>query len=379
MSVLTPVQTGSTHKVNLRYILVGLKIFISVLCLSASALSPAFAADTAAVTASSSAESQQQRDRLAQIVLEKLAFYATHYPDIDFVVLDSAGDVTKNMQILAKILGQDPEPLDYAHPEDMRYTLLISMLIRIELLLQTEVGSATLFAPGEGALARRKRVCIVTLNPWAIAADDRTATRHLLDIPQQGFDEISRTRYLDHVSHLRFALDHEIYHCLDANFNGPIPMSHKRYWAGYQMLRNEAGADAFAILMHMMAQGRITQDDRTLKLIRGLSLINGDPDHYTYPAISAALQIDPKQLIDGKVNTCFRLATQIRERVVGSYSDYLRYAAAAERTMRSLGISSAREHYSDLKVDHKYVEQLKTLTRRAYQDLTGHALPAVGK
>lgn len=318
---------------------------------------------------------QQQRARLEQVVLARIAFYARHYPDIDFVVLDSAGNVAKNMQILARILGEDPDPLDYMHPADLRHTLLMSMLVRIQLLLQTDVGSATLFAPGKGALARRKQVCVVTLNPWAIAKNNAAATRHLLEISQPEFDTIPHSHYLDHISHLKFAMDHEVYHCLDTRYNGPIPMSDDAYWGEYHMLRNEDGADAFGILRQMAEHGKVTAYDRTLGLIRGLTLLNDDPNHYTYPAIEAALQVDPQTLEYDNVQACFRLATRIRDRVSGSYADFLRYAAAAERAMLGLGVTPGLLQFKNARVDQSLVKKLIVQTRHAYQDFTGHPLP----
>lgn len=315
------------------------------------------------------------REKLEKVVLSRIAFYARHFPGMDFVVLDSAGDVQKNMHALHKILGEDPIPLDYAHPEEIRHSLLMLTYIRIEFLLKAEIGSATLFTPGKDALARRKRVCVVTLNPWLIAKNDAAATRHLLELPESEFDLIPRSHYLDHISHLYFAVDHEVFHCLDTRFNGPMPRSKKTYWEDYQMLRNEDGADAFAILMQMKTHRRVTAYMRTFRLIRGLTLLEKDPDHYTDPAIEAAMQVNLKKNRLADVRSCIRVATGIRNRVVKSYTDFLRFAVAAEQAMIKLGVSPDFRQYDKYKADPVLVNKLIARTRMAYQKLTGHPLP----
>lgn len=315
------------------------------------------------------------RKNLEELVIARIAFYASHFPDMDFVVLDSAGDAEKNMHALYQILGEDPVPLDYAHPEALRHSLLLSTYIRIQFLLDTDVGSATLFEPGKGALARRKQVCIVTFNPWAIAKNDKAATRYLLDLPLKEFNQIPRSHYLARKSHLLFVLDHEIYHCLDASMNGPIPISKQAHWGDYQMIRNESGADAFAILMQMASHGRVTAYARTLKLIRGLTLLGGDPGHYTYPAINAALQVDAHRLRLNDVRHVVQLATQIRNDIVGSYDDYLQYAIAAEHAMVKMGVLVSVPQFAKSHADPALVEKLIAQTREAYRELTGHELP----
>lgn len=316
-----------------------------------------------------------RRQQLEQIILSKLAYYAAQFPDIDFVVLDTAGNVTRNMQLLAQIIGQDPDPLDYAYPEDLRHALLMTTLMRIEFLLQTDVGSATLFKPGKGALAKRKYVCVVTLSPWAIARSDRAATRHLLELPQSEIDAVSSVHSLDHASHLRFALDHEIYHCLDTVYNGPIPMSKREYWGKYYMLKNETGADAFGIIMNIAAHDSITPYARTLMHIRALTLLNNDPNHYTYPAIAAVLQLDPTKLAHDDVRERFRIASTLRDRVVGTYDEYVRYMVAAYHAMKQLGVHGGQDKPGQIEVDRELVSQLIGQTQDAYRSLTGREMP----
>ena len=312
-------------------------------------------------------QQKSRRQQLEHIILAKLEFYATQYTDIDFVVLDSAGDVDRNMQVLAQVLGQDPIPLDYESTEDLRATLLIATLMRIRFLLPYDAGSSTFFKPGKDAVAQRKYVCVITLHPWAIARDDRAATNHLLDLAEPEFETISPKHYLDHVSHLQFAMDHEVYH---------MPISHREHWAEYYMSRDESGADAFGIIMNIASHGSVTLYARMLQNIRGLTLLLGDDvDHYTYPAIGAVLQMDPIQLAQTNVQERFQLATSIRNQVVGSYDDYIRYNIAAYCAARQLGGRIGAIAPSQEKVDLNMVRALVADTRRAYRSLTGRDIP----
>ena len=366
------------HKTHLHHSLTGLTFIFCVamyLCALTQEVVAGSRDQTSVTPAADKAQETARRQQLEQIILNKLAFYAAQFPDIDFVVLDTAGNVARNMQLLAQIIGQDPDPLDYAHPEDLRHALLMTMLMRIEFLLQTDVGSATLFKPGKDAVAKRKYVCVVTLSPWDIARDDRTATRHLLELPQSEIDAVPPAQYLDHASHLRFALDHEVYHCLDTIYNGPIPMSKREYWGKYYMLKNEAGADAFGIIMNIAAHDSITPYARTLGHIRALTLLRNDPNHYTYPAICAVLQLDPAKLAQDDVRERFQVASTLRDRVVGNYDEYVRYMIAAYHAMKQLDVHDGEDKLGQTEVDRKLVKVLIEQTRDSYHRLTGHEMP----
>ncbi|MBI1423335.1 MAG: hypothetical protein GC149_07705 [Gammaproteobacteria bacterium] len=320
---------------------------------------------------------ETRRAHLEQIVTARLKFYAERYPDISFAILDTAGDVSRNMQALARIIGEDPVPLGYEHPLDLRQKLLIVTLMRIEILFQNNIESATLFKPGKNALATRKQVCVITLNPWTIAADDRTATRHLLEFPDDEFAAVATRNYLEHESHLKFVLDHEIYHCLDAAYNGPIPMSQLAHWDGYYNFKDELGADAFGVLMNIAEHGSLTAYSRKLRNIRRLALLCCDSSHYTYQAIDAVLKMAPAQLAQKNVRERFRIASRLRDRLAGSYEDYLRYANAAYHAMIQLGSELETGLFTDTEPDAELVKALVKSTKAAYRDLTGHEMPAL--
>lgn len=316
------------------------------------------------------------RAALERIVVDKLAYYARRVPEVQFVVLDGAGRVERNMAALLALLGQDADALDYAHPPHLREDLLIVTLARIRTLLEHHMASSTLLQPGGQALARRPNLCIITLDPWAIARNDRKATGHLLDMPSAEFRAIPRSHYLDHEAHLRFAVDHEVYHCLDTLYNGPIPMSHREHWGAYMLFRNERGADAFAVIMNMAEAGAVTGYARRLAGIRGLALINDDPNHDTYGAVKEALQLDPAVLKNSTLRRRVALASDLRLRGIGGYDGYVAYRRAAYQAMRRLAVHSDDPAFSDGPVDDALVERLVERTRECYQELAGHALRA---
>lgn len=314
------------------------------------------------------------RAALERIVVDKLAYYARQVPEVQFVVLDGAGRVERNMAALLALLGQDADALDYAHPPHLREDLLIVTLARIRTLLEYDMASSTLLQPGRQALARRPNLCIITLDPWAIARDDRTATEHLLELPRTEFESIPRDHYLDHEAHLRFAVDHEVYHCLDTLYNGPAPMSQREHWGGYMLFRNERGADAFAVIMNMAAAGAVTDYARRLAGIRGLALINDDPNHDTYSAIENALRVDPTMLKNSSLRRRVALASELRLRGIGGYDGYVAYRRAAYQAMRRLALQPDDAAFADGPVDDALVERLVKRTRACYQELVGHAL-----
>jgi hypothetical protein len=142
------------------------------------------------------------------------------------------------------------------------------------------------------------------------------------------------------------------------------------------MSRDESGADAFGIIMNIASHGSVTLYARMLQNIRGLTLLLGDDvDHYTYPAIGAVLQMDPIQLAQTNVQERFQLATSIRNQVVGSYDDYIRYNIAAYCAARQLGGRIGAIAPSQEKVDLNMVRALVADTRRAYRSLTGRDIP----
>jgi hypothetical protein len=143
------------------------------------------------------------------------------------------------------------------------------------------------------------------------------------------------------------------------------------------MRKNELGADAFASVMNIATHSRVTPYIRTLKNIRGLTLLADDPDHYTYPAIKAALQLNPLSLAQSDVHERFRIATTIRTRINGSYDDYIRYTRAVRYAVRRLTGKNKEHDLKNEKIDYDLVKSLVDDTRRAYVQLFGREISPV--
>jgi len=291
------------------------------------------------------------RNVLEGIIVEKLQFYSSQFPKIHFVVLDSGYNLTKNWKIVNLIIGSNSAPLDYAHPIAARELLMQATLSRIYDMLKEQAASATLFQAGTDAQVIQQNICIITLDPWLVAKNDRTATLNLLPQSILDSDSTPTKHILDHKSHLRFVLDHEIFHCLDSLFNGPIAMSMKKSWGEYMRFRNEHGADAFAAIMNIADHGRVTEYIRTLTKIRSLSLLGEDLQHYTSDAIRFVITLSPDKLKQMSIDQRVQLASQIRLNTVGNYNNYIKFAIAANDATSTLGISAPTDSFSEKQIN----------------------------
>ena len=148
-------------------------------------------------------------------------------------------------------------------------------------------------------------------------------------------------------------------------------MSQHEYWAGYNARKNEAGADAYGIIMNIAVHGAVTSYAQSLMNIRGLSLLGDDPNHYTYPAIGKVLRMEPEKLMQRDAQQRFRLATEIRDQTVGSYDDYVRFMVAAVHVSQQLGGAVVKNDFTQETLDRDLMRTLIMDTHSAYRNLTG--------
>jgi len=278
------------------------------------------------------------RQRVLETIQRSIQFYNAHYSDIRFIRLRGGDDWIRDLVRVQLLMGNNARCLDYAHPPDLRKDLLTVSVMRVQWMLQNSFSSAALFAVGEDGTADRANLCVITLDPEAAPSSDRDATRAMLDLPDEVFARMAAVRYLDHDQHLEFVFDHEAYHCLDSYYNGPAPMSDKRYAGEYRFFHNEQGADAYGISMNLRRHGRITRHAENMLRVRALSLLNGDPNHNTYKAVAQVLRHDPTALGRLTPRQAFDLAGRIRTQVLPGYDDYVAYRAAAFQAMQELGL-----------------------------------------
>ena len=327
--------------------------------------------------------SKERQQALDTIVQRKLEFYEVQFPDIQIFLLMNDTHRAHRMAELLRLLGQDAANLDYEHPPRLRADLLEVSLDRVEILLHNNFSSSALFRVGESGQARRQQLCVLTLDSCGIAKDNYHATRHLLDVPEQVFAHLPAKRYLDADQHLEFVIDHEIHHCLVAHRGEPIPMSKREYWASYMQWRSEKGADVYGLIMHAFKYGADTNYANTLTDIRGMSLLVGDPDHYSCTAMTAAMQRFPELADNGSVvESALTVAAKSRNETDCGYEEYLKYRYAASRAMRRFGITDPIGHavLGELSYYKPEPARVDTLLREAskhYQQLFGGPLPGI--
>ncbi len=349
----------------------GPRAVVRALVLAAGAWSVRPAADDAA-------PQPPPTDSLEAIADRAIRFYNDTYPDILFVQLPGGRQWVDSSVALSLLLGHRADNLDYEHPPSLREDLLYVSIERVFMMLRHNAASSSLFRVGDSSISARENVCIITLDPGRVAGNALRATAHLLDFPDERIALIPPARRLDPHSHLQFVLDHEAFHCLDALYNGPIPMSKKRYWSQYMLFRNEHAADAYAVAMHIARQGGVTPYAGNLLRIRGLSLYNADPDHLTCAAIERVLAIGAigtSKLVHMDAQAVFRLGAQVREEVVPGYETYLEYRIAALAAMRRLGVGAGAEEDGPadcgVPLDADVRDELIRRSRRYYRELFG--------
>ncbi len=278
------------------------------------------------------ADDSTAEDALDAIVSERLEYYARSFPTIEFAHLRGGEDAMLSTLWLRQLLGRGATNLVYEHPAELSSDLMDVSLRRIQYMLSTDSASSSLFRVGEGAAARHSELCVITLSPQTVAANDRVATNYMLPVDSAALPQMPTDHLLDHRMHLEFVVDHEVFHCLDAHQNGPIPMSDREHWGEFMAHVNEHGADAFAVAMHVQRHGDHTDYSRNLMRVRALTLLGDDSSHFTPESIHHMLDRieDSKILSEMTPNALITLAHWVRNEVVGDYDDYLRFRSAAQ-------------------------------------------------
>jgi hypothetical protein len=309
---------------------------------------------------------------LSGIIKRKQRFYAETFPELEFIVLEGGKSWAEDFEGLSELLGPAPVSLDYEHPSKLREDLIYVSLERIRLMLVGNSPSASLIRTDE-AMDRHAKLCIITINPQAIAADNRIATHYLIEPYHEIQGEITKENLVDRKYFLEFVFDHEIYHCLESHLIGPQPMSHLEYWADYYDYRHEIGADTFAIAMHIKRHQAVTGFVNKMIRIRGLSLYCDDCNHWTPHAIEHVAKTDPVKLISMDTMELFRYASSLRDDIAHDYKSYLLYRSAAKEVCSLLNskLWSADENGTLPPYDPEMVNDMLGVFRNSYLDLTG--------
>ena len=129
------------------------------------------------VSSADTHDSDSQCANLDAQIHEKRKYYEKLFPDIYFLILKGGEAWTEEMVVLATLLGHKPISLDYEHPADLREDLLFASVRRIQIMLQYQSPSASLFK-ADHPLGWPENICVITLDPEVVAGNHERATKH---------------------------------------------------------------------------------------------------------------------------------------------------------------------------------------------------------
>lgn len=325
---------------------------------------------------STASAAEQSVKHLNQLIQEKLEFYNQAFPDIQFVHLKN-GEWEKSLQALELFIGYQATNLDYEHPADLREELLYVTVEKIRLMLINKITSSYLFKAGQMPVAKKQYICVITIDPATTVLNNRVATGYLVDLPDEILASIPEQNYVNNEHHLDFILDHEAFHCLDTFNYGGIPMSDKDYSTRYDTFKRESQADMFAIAMNAYRHKAFTPCINNMKMMRGMTLLNGEPQHYSIDAIQLITKQDIKELTQSSPRQLFEKVKQLYQTIAPDYEQYMAYRVAAIHAIGQLGqevYEMEKPFYpANAQPDEKLVKKLVTETRSFYQQFTGRA------
>ena len=278
---------------------------------------------------------------LDTIIKGKINYYNSMYPDIRFVHLEGGKDWTGELIAIITMLGSQVSAMDYEHPPELREDVMEVSLARLRRMLKYDIVSATQFRLGQDSIFERPQLCVITLNPDAFVASDRSATQYMLDVSDEVLEKIHPSRYLNHKDHLEFTLDHEAYHCLDSHYHGGAPMTHETLGGEYHLFRRESIADAYAMAKHIKSRRKVTTYARNMVHYRALWLFTDSPNRCTFETIREVLKYPPDTLVTMSDMELGKLAIELRDGAVRPYDGYVRQRSAALKAAKVLGLDPA--------------------------------------
>ncbi len=267
---------------------------------------------------------------------DRFDYYNRAYADILFIHLNPACAWAGDYDAFTQALGPDATNMDYAHPPAVRKDLLDLSLARVRWMLDHREPSASLFKRAGHNGSTKSLICTITLEADDFARNDRVATESMLDLDARLLSRVAPRHYLDFLDQIRFTIDHEAYHCLDAVRNGPMPMSQLEHYDHYYAFRNENGADAYAAMMHARNYGRVTGFIENMQRIRALTILNNDLQHYTVAALEHVLATPLNELMVPLDSGIVALATRIEDEVMPSYDQFIALRDSVHRELRML-------------------------------------------
>lgn len=272
-----------------------------------------------------------------QIIDERFKFYQHTFPEIVFAHATGGEQWRDDYIAITALLGEAPVDQDYEHPPELRGNVMEVSLQRLALMLQRNIISETLFRTDARGPLKGQPLCVITLNPKTYVADNLETTSYMVDLPEELIKKIHPSRLLDPRDHLRFTIDHEIYHCLDSHFTGGAPMTMKEFGGDFNQFRRESGADAFALAMHYRYADNTPRYAENMTMYRALWLFSEGPNRCTFESMLEIYHLPATALSGKTVMEIFRLATRVRDKNAGTYEFYVGRLAAKLKAAKQLG------------------------------------------
>ena len=216
-----------------------------------------------------------------QLVNERLDDYREAYADIEFILLTSTDDFAE-IHPLSQSLGKGVENLDYEHPDELRQQLIEVQEYRIDLMLDSGAGSASLFSTPRATVTSKPYSCLITLNKILLGSDPLAATRMMYNFSEEDLELIPPKLQLDNREFLLYTVDHEVFHCVDAYMHGFMyPQTFDPLKACGDRAIAELKSEIFSAMAHVSRNGEKTGLLSSLAAARTLALLDWDVEHFT--------------------------------------------------------------------------------------------------
>lgn len=274
-----------------------------------------------------------------QILHQRLALYQQAFPDIRFIHAGGGANWQEEYARIASLLGNQPDALDYEHPVESSNDLRIVTMGRLAMMLKHNAISETLFRADTNSQLKGSLACVITIDPDDVISNPLAPTAYMLGLPDSTLAKIHHDRRLDPHNFLLFAVDHEIYHCLESALISGAPMTSKTYGGEYNAYRRELSADAFALAMHRRLPERSTTFAHNVMLVRSLWFLDGGPSHRTYPSLSAIQSIPLDELKRKSIKDLVELADKVRNETSEGYEEFLDHQVVALQAAEQLGFA----------------------------------------
>jgi len=316
----------------------------------------------------------QDRGRLAMAdpVDRQLAQYSRRIPEMGFLrIYGNEGALFVNK--LAGVLGNSAVNMDYAHDVNQRRDVVNLQLYRIAKMAEQNLPSATLFKLGKDSAFDHRYLCVVTLDTTPFRNDPGYATHFMTSDMHLDLSASHIQPYIRNDDFLRFTTDHEVFHCLNAYFNGAsFSKTSNGVKSHYDHFLNEAKADAYASLMFNRVHEHKKEFLDHMAAIRTQALAVTDTLHVTSEVIrsSSGVCLDVGMLEPEEV---VYFATKLVNKNSPSFSEYSQHLADMVEVVKRLG-GDARELRRTFELDslprhdeiqvEAMVEQVETGRRR---------------